>query len=154
MVFKNDKQLKKFLLDKCAEAVDNTKKKIEEEFVGNLLQFYNEFKPEEYIRTGALLGALEVTSVRRASNQYMSSAKAEVFFNIPHYQHENIPLQSGGFGHSNKSDEEIFDIVMKSNKPHGGYAGGTPIWKESMTNLGWKKGIKNLLKQELIKQGL
>lgn len=150
MTFKNERQLRKFLLEKCTKAVDNTKEKIYEEFAGNLNQFYHEFRPEEYIRTGALFNSLEVTGVKRVGNRVVS----EIYFNIPHYKHGWVPLQSGAFGHSYWTDDYILDVTMTGKFPHGGYEGGTAIWTDSMANLGGRKGIKNLLIQELKKQGL
>ena len=154
MLFKNETQLKKFLADKCAKAVAETERKIYEELAGNLNQFYAEFKPEEYIRTGALFDSLESTGVTRTGNQHMNSAVAEVGFNTPRYQHGWVPLQNGGYGHSTWSDEKILNVVMTGELPHGGYEDGTAIWTESMQKLGGKNGIKNLLKQELKRQGL
>lgn len=152
MTFKNEAQLRNFLMDKCAKAVDSTKEKIREEFADSLNQFYAEFKPEEYIRTGALFNSLEVTGVRRTGNQYMSRAEAEIYFIVPSYDHGWVPLQSGGFGYSYWTDDYIFDVAMKGS--HGGHVGGTAIWDDSIRNLGRKRGIKNLLMQELKKQGL
>lgn len=154
MTFKNESQLRKFLLEKCTKAVDNTKEKVYEEFAGNLNQFYHEFRPEEYIRTGALFNSLEVTGVKRVGNQHMSSVTAEIYFETPQYDHGWVPLQSGGFGYSYWTDEYILDVAMKGSFPHGGYEGGTAIWTDSMAKLGGRQGIKNLLKQELQKQGL
>ena len=153
MTFKNSAQLKKALAAKCAKAVDNAKERVYEELSGNLNQFYHEFKPNEYIRTGALYNALEVTETVRYGNQHMSSAEAEVGFNTPKYEHGVVPTQSG-YGYSSWSDEEVLDEVMTSGWPHGGYEEGTAIWTESMQKLGYRKGIKNLIKQELKKQGL
>ena len=152
MVLKNDKQLRDFLMKKCSTAVNNTKEKIGEELVENLFQFYGEYEPEEYIRTGALLSSLEIGNVKRAGNQHMSSATAEVGFDMPHYGLS--ALKSGGFSWPRYSDEEIQKIVMESGSPHGGVAGGTAIWKESMRTLGNKRGIMKTFRQELKKQGL
>lgn len=137
-------------MEKCTNAVANAEKKVHEEFAGNLNQFYTEFKPEEYIRTGALFNALEVTGVKRAGNRVVT----EIYFNTPSYEHGWIPLQSGGYGYSCWTDDYIFDVAMKGGFPHGGYEGGTAIWSSSMKSLGGKQGIKNLLIQELKKQGL
>lgn len=154
MVFKNKSQLQSFLSKKCANAVAEAERKIYEELAGNLNQFYVEFHPEEYIRTGALFNSLESTGVRKSSNKYISSATAEVGFDTPRYKHGWVPLQSGAYGYSTWSDEKILDVVMTSGLPHGGYEDGTPIWKETMQKLGGRNGIKALLKQELKRQGL
>lgn len=158
MVFKNKAQLKKFLSDKCAKAVNNTKEKIYTEFAGNLNQFYTEFTPEEYIRTGALFNSLEVTGVRKVGNQHVNKAEAEVYFSTPHYEQGVMPLQHtpehGRYGWASATGEEVLDMALTGRKPHGGYASGTAIWTETMRSLGGKRGIKRLLEQELKKQGL
>lgn len=150
MDIKNDAQLRKFLMAKCTEAVANAEKKVHKEFADNLNQFYSEFTPEEYIRTGALLGSLESTGV----TQNGDSVEAEVGFNTPHYEKGWLPLQSGGFGLACWSDEKILDTAMTGSLPHGGYEDGTAIYTESMKNLGGKQGVERLIKQELKKQGL
>jgi len=150
MTFKNEAQLKKFLMEKCTNAVANVERKVHEEFAGNLNQFYTEFRPEEYIRTGALFNSLEVTGVKRAGNRVTT----EIYFNTPSYDHGWVPLQSGGYGYSYWTDDYILDVAMTGKFPHGGYEGGTAIWTESMDKLGGRQGIKILLIQELKKQGL
>lgn len=154
MAFKNSRELQKALANKCAAAVGATERKIYEEFAGNLNQFYTEFKPAEYIRTGALFGSLDTTGVIRSGNQHMSRAEAEIGFDTPSYQHGWVQLQSGDYDYAAWDGEKVLDVAMTSGLPHGEYAGGTPIWKESMRGLGGKRGVKNLLESELKKQGL
>lgn len=150
MVFKNEAQLKRFLMKKCNEAVDNTQKKIHEKFSENLNQFYAEYNPEEYIRTGALFDSLEVTGVKQYGNRVI----AEIYFVTPSWEHGWVPLQSGNYGYSSWSDEKIMNVAMRGMYPHGGYESGTRIWTDSMNALGGQRGIKSLLKQELKRQGL
>lgn len=153
MTFKNEAQLKRFLMEKCVKAVASTERKVHEEFAGNLNQFYMEFRPDEYIRTGELFNSLESTGAIQTSN----GAVAEVRFNTPRWEHGWVPLQSGAYGYSSWDDKTILDVAMTgsySGMPHGGYEEGTAIWTESMEKLGGKQGINNLLKQELKKQGL
>lgn len=154
MTFKNEAQLRKFLTEKCTKAVENAQKKVHKEFSSNLNQFYNEYHPEEYIRTNALFDSLKVTGVKRAGNQHMSNVKAKIYFDNPSWEHGWVPLQSGDVGYSYWTDDYILDVAMTGKLPHGGYETGTAIWTQSMKNLGGKQGIKNLLKQELQKQGL
>lgn len=135
-------------MDKCTKAVENAERKVYEEFAGNLNQFYTEFQPKEYIRTGALFDSLKVTGVKRAGNHVV----AEIYFDTPSYKHGWVPLQSGGFGYSYWTDDYILDVAMKGS--HGGYESGTAIWDESMSHLGGRQGIKNLIIQELKRQGL
>ena len=81
MTFKNEAQLKKFLTSKCIKAVANTERKVYEELAGNLNQFYTEFHPKEYIRTGELFNSLESTGAMPTVN----GAKAEIGFHTPSY---------------------------------------------------------------------
>jgi hypothetical protein len=98
---------------------------------------------------------LKVNGVKRIGGKHSDLAVAEIYFDTPHYEHGWVPIQSGGFGYSYWSDEYILDVAMRSTFPHGGYhTGGTAIWKESMKSIRGEYGIKNLLKQELKKQGL
>lgn len=138
MTFKSEAELKRFLVGKCVKAVANAEKKVYEEVAGNLNQFYTEFHPVEYERTGALFGSLESTGATQTGN----GAVAEVYFNTPSYE-------TGTW-----SGETVLRVAMQSGVPHGGYEGGTAVWKESMEKLGGRSGINNLLRQELKKQGL
>jgi hypothetical protein len=158
MVIKNEAQLRKFLMKKCSMAVANAERKVHEELAGNLNQFYAEFEPEEYIRTGALFNSLESTGVRQVGNQHISRVEAEVYFNTPDYEHGVMPLQHtpehGRYGWASATGEEVLKTALTGRNPHGGYESGTAIWTESMRNLGGKSGINKLLKQEIKKQGL
>lgn len=138
MTFNNEAELKRFLVGKCVKAVANAEKKVYEEVAGNLNQFYTEFHPVEYERTGALFGSLESTGAVQTGD----GAMAEVYFNTPSY---NTGTWSG---------DTVLKVTMESGVPHGGYAGGTAVWTESMEKLGGKSGINSLLIQELKKQGL
>lgn len=158
MNIKNEAQLRKFLTDKCTKAVSSAEAIVYKELKANLDNFYSEFNPEEYIRTYALLNSLEATGIKKSGNQHMSSIKAEVHFNTPSYEQGLMELQHtpehGMYGWSTLTGEEVLDITMKNSRPHGGHISGTPIWTRSMKNLGGKNGIKNLIKQEIQKQGL
>ncbi len=154
MIFKNEAQLKKFLKEKCVNAVANTERKIHDEFADSLNQFYTEFRPEEYIRTGALSESLERTGVIKTAN----GAEAEVYFNTPSYEQGVMPLQHtsehGMYGWATWSGQKVLDVAMTDGLPHGRYESGTAIWTDTMENLGRRQGIENLLIQGLKKQGL
>jgi hypothetical protein len=150
MTFDNEEQLKKFILKKCEKAVDGAKRRVHAEFAGNLNQFYMEYSPEYYIRTGELFNSLDSTDATRADN----GAWAEVYFNTPSYQNGDVLLQDGSFGYANWSGEKVLYVALKGVMPHGGWAGGTEIWTDTMESLGERDGIKNILKEELKKQGL
>lgn len=150
MTFNNEKQLKKFIIDKCVKAVANAERKVHAEFAGNLNQFYSEFSPEYYIRTGALFNSLDFTDVISNGN----GAWAEVYFDTPSYQNGRVLLQDGSYGYANWDGEKVLKVALTGALPHGGWEDGTAIWTESMESLGGKQGIENLIKQELKKQGL
>ena len=149
MAFSNEATLKAALVAACTNAVAEVEDKVYTEFAGNLNQYYGEFTPAEYIRTGALMGSLDRTGVQATGN----GAVAEVFFNTPSYQQGLMPLQHtpehGRYGWATWTGEKVLDTAM--NGSHGGYAGGTPIWDASMANLG---DINSLLIQALKAQGL
>lgn len=145
MAFSNEAALKAALVAACTNAVAEVEKKVYTEFAGNLNQYYTEFIPAEYIRTGALMGSLEETGVMSTGN----GASAEVYFSTPSYQTGIVPLQSGRLGYATWSGEQVLDTTMHGS--HGGYTGGTPIWDDAMANLG---DIKGLLMQALKAQGL
>ena len=147
MVFKNEAQLKAFLLTKCKNAIAQAKERVYQVIDGCLEQYYVEFTPAEYISTKQLLYSLVKTDVVSVGNGY----KAEVYFdeNKLNYDQGVVPLQSGGYGWATWGAEEVLDTAM--NGSHGGYIDGTAIWGTSMAVLG---DIYTLIKQELIKQGI
>ena len=135
MAFSNEAELKAALTAAAVGAVAQVEKKVYEEFAGNLNQYYGEFIPAEYIRTGALLGSLEHTGAMSTG----SGAKARVYFTTPSYQTGSVPLQSGRTGWATWSGGQVLDTAMHGS--HGGYVGGTAIWDESMASLGDIKGL-------------
>lgn len=145
MAFNSETALKAALEAACVNAVAQVEEKVYEEFAGKLNQYYGEFIPAEYIRTGALMGSLERTGIRPSEN----GASAEVYFSTPSYATGPVPLQSGRTGLATWSGEQVLDSAMHGS--HGGYVGGTAIWDESIANLG---DIKGLLLQALKAQGL
>lgn len=149
MSFSSEAALKAALVAACTNAVAKVEKKVYEEFAGNLNQYYTEFSPDEYIRTGALFSSLESTGTFSSGN----GASAEIYFDTPSYQTGQIPIQStartGRMGYATWDGGQVLDTAMHGS--HGGYAGGTAIWDESMSKLG---DIHALLIQALQAQGL
>ena len=135
MTFKNEAALKTALVAACTNAVAEVEEKIYRTIDGNLNQFYGEFSPKLYIRTDALSNSLARTGVKPFGN----GASAEVYFNTPSYS-------TGSW-----SGETVLNVAMESSVPHGGYAGGTPVWSTSMAELG---NINDLLIGALRAQGI
>lgn len=152
MTFSNEADLKAALIAACINAVGEVEGKVHEEFYYGLNQYYGEFIPAEYIRTGALMGSLEKTGVMPTG----SGAVAEVYFSTPSYKNGLMPLQHtpehGRYGWATWSGEQVLDTAM--NGSHGGYVDGTPIWDSSMTKLGGEAGIEAMLIKALKAQGL
>lgn len=152
MVFKNEKQLKDFLLAKCKSAIIQAEEKVHRTIDDCLKQFYNEFNPDEYIRTQQLLHSLVRSGVKQSGNSF----EAEVYFDVGalNYEQGSVLLQSGNYGWAEWDAETVLRVAMTGDYgglPHGGYEGGTAIWTESLKRLG---DIWNLLEQELRAQGI
>ena len=151
MTFKNEKQLKDFLLAKCKSAIVQAEERIYRVIDGALKQYYDEFKPDEYIRTQKLLNSLVKSDVKKVGNGY----EAEVYFDESQLNYEQgiMPLQHtpehGMYGWATWGAEEVLDTAM--NGSHGGYIDGTAIWGTSKAVLG---NIYALIKKELIAQGV
>lgn len=151
MVFKNESQLKSFLLAKCKIAIAQAEERVYQVIDRCLEQYYGEFTPAEYIRTKQLLHSLVKSNVISNGNGYM----AEVYFDESklNYKQGVVPLQHtpqhGRYGWATWGAEEVLDTAM--NGSHGGYIDGTAVWGTSRAVLG---NIYNLLKKELIAQGI
>lgn len=147
MVFKNEAQLKAFLLAKCKNAVAESTQKIYRIIDDCLKQYYSEFKPDEYIRTEQLLHSLVKGEVVPTINGY----DAEVYFDagLLNYVTGAVPLQSGKTGWATWTGQQVLDDAMSGG--HGGYINGTAIWGTSLSVIG---DIRNLLLKELKSQGI
>ena len=78
MVFKNENDLKKFLLQKCQIAVTQTQNKIYAIIKRALVEFYHDYDPLLYERTNQLLHSLVKSNIRQVGNGY----EAEVYFDL------------------------------------------------------------------------
>lgn len=147
MVFKNEKQLKEFLLAKCKVAITQAEERVYRVIDGALKQYYSEFEPNEYIRTQQLLHSLVKSDVKKVGDGY----EAEVYFDgsLMKYETEHVLRKSGWYGSATWGAEEVLDTAM--NGSHGGYIDGTAIWGTSKAVLG---DIYALIKKELIAQGI
>ena len=78
MIFKDEKELKNYILSKCKVAVANTENKIYAIIKKVLVEFYQDYDPELYERTYQLLHSLVKSNVRPTRNGY----DAEVYFDL------------------------------------------------------------------------
>lgn len=148
MVFKNEAQLKSFLLSKCQNAIVTAEEKVHKIIDDCLKQFYGEFDPDEYIRTEQLLHSLVKSDVKQVGSGF----SAEVYFDVGslNYATGVVPTKNGT-GYATWDGETVLKVAMESGVPHGGYAGGTAVWTTSMERLG---NVYKLLVQELKAQGI
>lgn len=130
MGFSSLAELKAALVAAAVNAVAQVEGEVHTTFAGNLNQYYGEFIPAEYIRTGELFGSLNTTGTISTGN----GASAEIYFTTPSYQTGAVPLQSGRTGWATWSGEQVLDTAMHGS--HGGYTSGTAIWDDSMGELG------------------
>lgn len=121
MVFKNEAQLKAFLMPKIKAAVADSENEVYETINSNVDIFYGEFTPKIYDRVDKLSNALSATEVM----QIGSGAYAEVWFDAG-----LMDYTTGTW-----SGETVLNVAMNSTVPHGGYAPGTAIWSESVIDL-------------------
>lgn len=137
MVFKNDAQLKSFLMSKCKNAVISAEEKVHRIIDSCLHRFYDEWKPDQYKRTSQLLHSLVKSGVKQVGNGF----EAEVYFDA-----SLLNYTTGSW-----DGETVLKVAMESDVPHGGYMSGTAIWNESQSILG---DIWTLLEKELKAQGV
>lgn len=140
MVFKNEEQLKSFLLKKCTNAVAKTEKEVYETFDKNINNFYGEFTPYVYERTDKLRNSLSATEV----TQIGDGTYANVYFDA-----STMNYTTGSW-----SGETVLQVALNSSVPHGGFANGTAIFEESMLAMHDRGGVKEMLKQNLILEGI
>lgn len=146
MVFKNETQLKNFLLAKCKTAIAQAEERVYRVIDGALKQYYDEFDPDEYIRTKQLLHSLVKSDVKKVGNGY----EAEVYFDESKLNYQTgVVRTQNGTGYATWGAEEVLDTAMHGS--HGGYIDGMAIWGTSKTILG---DIYALIKKELIAQGI
>lgn len=137
MVFKNDAQLKAFLMAKCKNALVSAEEKVHRIIDSCLHQFYDEWKPDYYKRTSQLLHSLVRSDIKSTANGY----EAAIYFDA-----SLLNYTTGSW-----DGETVLSVAMESDLPHGGYMSGTAIWNESQAMLG---DIWTLLEKELKAQGI
>ena len=92
MVFKNESQLKSFLLGKCRNAITNAQEKVYRIIDDFVKRFYADYDPIIYQRTNQLLCSLVKSSIRRDGNKFV----ATVYFDIGSLDYVTGRTPSGG----------------------------------------------------------
>lgn len=160
MVFKNEKQLKEFLLKKSQVALVKAQEKVYKIIDKFLHDFYADYTPSDsgygYHRTEQLLHSLVKAEVVPSGSGY----KAEVYFDLDSLSYSKPVWQKGNV----PSGEQVFDAAKQGlhgaiGDAGGGYQfnyvpgnSGVNIWNDPIRELD-AKAIE-ILKQMLIAEGI
>ena len=78
MVFKNEKELERFILSKCRSALTKTQERVYRIIDKFLNDFYNDYDPSSYTRTEQLLHSLVKSEIIQSGKGY----EAKVYFDL------------------------------------------------------------------------
>jgi hypothetical protein len=151
MVFKNEKQLEAFLMQKCRAALVKSQQQVYQIIDRFVKEYYAYYSPEMYERTYQLYRSLVKGDVERTANGY----EAKVYFDL-----SNIDYVTGG----RPSGEQVMDAakegwhgavgdIPNSDKQYKYIvSGGEGIWNEPKEILNAQ--AINILKNMLISEGI
>lgn len=153
MVFKNEKQLKDFVLAKCRNALIKSQAQVYQIIDRFVKQFYAEFSPEVYHRTYQLFQSLVKSDIVKTKNGY----EAYVYFDVDmlDYHLHTMTVKGRTYSYEGRhdwSEQDILDTAMTGSLPHGGYKEGTQIWNESLSILNVE--AIEVLKRMLLSEGI
>ena len=118
MTFKNEKQLKEFLLKKCKVALAVTQEKAYKIIDMHVQRFYADYSPEDYQRTYQLMRSLVKSDIRSTGSGY----EAEVYFDLDYIYNTG----------SKPSGEQVMDAAATGGHGASGmriiYSGGANTW--------------------------
>lgn len=143
MVFKNEKELEKFLLKKCKNALIKSQEQVYQIVNRFVKEFYAEFSPEMYERTYQLYSSLVKSEIVSTGNGY----EAKVYFDL-----SSLSYITG----SRPSGEQVMQAAEWGRHGAMGLAvadfKGTSIWHEPLEILNAE--AINILKKMLIAEGI
>ena len=119
MVFKNEKELERFLLAKCQSALLKAQERVYEIIKRFLDQFYDDYDPTLYNRTYQLLNSL----VKSRVVPYGKGYQAEVYFDLDSLQYYKQAWQGG----DPPSGEQVFEAAKQGL--HGAIGDAGVGWK-------------------------
>lgn len=142
MVFKNEQQLKSFLLAKCQSALANAQEKVYKILDLYMQRFYADYDPVMYERTYQLMKSLVKSDIQMVGNEI----KAEVYFDLGYI------YESG----ANPSGEDVMSQAAYGGHGATGlrvmYGGGEDVWFTPLEILDAE--AINILKNMLIAEGI
>ena len=144
MGFKNENELKKFLLQKCKTAISQTQNKVYAIIKKALVEFYQDYDPVLYNRTNQLLHSLVKSEIRQVSNGY----RADVYFDL-----SSINYVTG----NQPTGQQVMNAAAQGL--HGAIGenlqyvqGGTDAWNTPMQEI--DATVIDVLVKELKAQGI
>lgn len=159
MVFKNKKELERFLLKKCRLVLLKAQEEVYKILKDFLRQYYMDYDPISYERTYQLLQSLVQSRIVSDGKGY----KAEVYFDLDKLQYYKPAWQGG----KPPSGEQVFEAAKQGLHGAIGDAGsgwknweyhyefgrtGVNIWSDPIRELDAK--AINILKNMLIAEGI
>ena len=143
MVFKNDAQLKAFLMAKCKNALMKSQEQVYQIINRFVKEFYAEYTPEMYERTYQLYRSLVKSDIVPTKNGY----EAQVYFDL-----SSLDYVTG----SKPSGEQVMGAAEWGRHGAMGLAvadfKGISIWQEPLEILNTE--AINILKKMLITEGI
>ena len=142
MVFKNEKELERFILNKCRLALLKSQEKVYQIIKQFLYKFYNEYDPVVYERTYKFLQSLVQSRIVSDGKGY----KAEIYFNLD-YMYETASRPSGEqvMGAADFGRHGAMGLAVADFK-------GTSVWHEPLEILDAK--AIGILVDMLIAEGI
>lgn len=139
MVFKNEKELERFLLAKCQDALLKAQGEVYAIIRKFLDDYYNDYDPELYDRTRQLFNSLVKSRIMPDGNGY----KAEVYFDLDKLHYAKFDWQKGNA----PTGEQVFDAAKQGLHGAIGDAGGGYQFRYIAGNTGiniWSDPIREL----------
>lgn len=143
MVFKNEEQLKSFLLQKCKNALIKSQEQVYQIINRFVKEFYAEYNPEMYERTYQLFSSLVKSDIIQTGSRY----EAQVYFDLSSLDYVTGARPSGEqvMGAAEWGRHGAMGLAVADFK-------GTSIWHEPLEILNAQ--AINILKKMLISEGI
>lgn len=144
MVFKNEKQLKEFLLAKCKNALIKSQQQVYQIIDRFVKEFYADYSPEMYERTYQLYRSLVKSDIKFTGNGY----EAYVYFDL-----DSLDYTTG----AKPTGEQVMDAAVYGGHGADGLRvvsgnSGVGIWNDPKEILNTE--AINILKRMLISEGI
>lgn len=139
MVFKNEKQLEAFLLQKCRLALMKAQDRVYGIIKQFVYDYYKDYSPEFYERTYQLLGSLVESRIVSHGKGY----SAEIYFALDKLRYSKYAWQDG----NPPSGEQVFEAAKQGLHGAIGDAGGEYQFRYVSGNTGaniWGDPIREL----------